>query len=91
MWLAVTQRGSVRATKGQPAFVPGEVPILLTLVIPDAFYRRPTVSATVTIPVSASVPLEVDADVQAGVVEAIRAATGMAVELTVVAPPGPAS
>lgn len=86
-YLFVSKGGAVRITKGRTGPKFDEVVIGLDLNVPDALFKKPQLSAVLTIPESAAMPAEIPVDVMANVQEAIRAASGMEVQLSVVGSP----
>lgn len=82
-FLTVNSNGSIRSTKNRPDLAWNEVSIACTLVVPDALFRKPALSATITVPDDAATPNEIPTDIQMNVKDAIEAATGLEVRLTV--------
>lgn len=76
----------VRMTKNKPNLVGNEVPVFVTLDVPDALFRTPQLRAVVTIPPNSVTSSTITAEVQDNVAKAIKAATGMEVRLSVEAP-----
>lgn len=83
-YLFVNSVGSVRITKMRTAPKSDEVVIGLDVQLPDALFKKPHLSAVLTIPEEAAIPAELPVDVVANVHEAIRAASGMEVKLSIV-------
>lgn len=89
--LVVNQHGGVRITKAPPKTSSfDEIVVLLHLLVPDEIFRKPTITASITIPANAAQPSEIPVEVQMDARDAIERATGMKVELQVLAPEPPA-
>jgi len=82
-FLMVTANGSVRAVKSYRSISWNEVAIEQTVEIPDSIFKKPRISATVTIPPEAGTPSHITAEVAENVKAAIEAASGMQVRITV--------
>lgn len=83
-FLTINSRGSVKATKNKPSLDWNEISIQMNLVIPDSLFRKPQLSANITIPDEAALSKVISADVQDNVKEAIEQATGMEVKLNLI-------
>ena len=79
-------KSSARLTMRSPSLEPGEVPVRISLTLPVALFQRPSLEASIKVPESSAGQPVISADVQSGIAEAIRAATGMDVRLTVEGP-----
>jgi hypothetical protein len=75
-------RPTVRVAKNKPDTLANEVAIKVSLDLPIGLFRRPQLSATISVPED-TLPVEISADIQDNIVEAIRQASGMDVKLTV--------
>lgn len=78
---------TVRVTKGRPALAKDEVPVQMTVSLPKALFKRPQITASVTVPDDLA-PAEISADVQDNIAQAIREHVGMDVRITVDSPKG---
>lgn len=85
-FLTINSKGSVKATKNKPSLEWNEISIQMSITLPDALFKKPQLSANITIPDEAAVAKVIAADVQDNVKEAIQQATGMEVKLNLVAP-----
>jgi hypothetical protein len=85
-FLIVASTGSVRVTKRDPDLKWNEIVVKIALRLPRALFSKPTIEARVLIPDEAAKPATISAEVIERVDEAIRAATGMHVELIVRSP-----
>lgn len=78
-------RPSLRVTKGKPALERDEVPVRVTISIPRAYWIRPAIHASVTLP-----DIEHDAQLKLAVAEdvgrQISEAMSMKVDVRVIAP-----
>lgn len=83
-FLTINSKGSVKATKNKPSLDWNEISIQMNLILPDALFRKPQLSANITIPDEAAVSKVISADVQDNVKEAIEQATGMEVKLNLI-------
>lgn len=82
-WLVVARSGSCKVTARRPALLEDEIALRLDLTLPDALFVKPTLAAAIVVPDDAALPAVIDADVVEQIGEAIRAATGLRVELVV--------
>lgn len=76
-FLIVGSNGSTRITKKRPGLDWDEIAIALDLEIPDQIFRKPHLSAEITIPDEAAMPSVIDAAVSENVRDAIEQATGL--------------
>lgn len=83
-YLYVNSGGAVRVTKARMAPKFDEVVIGLAVQLPDALFKKPQLSAVLTIPDDVAVPAELPVEVVANVQEAIRSASGMECRLSVI-------
>lgn len=86
-YLVVNSNGTVQAKKMRPKLAQNEISMFINLVLPQALFQKPQLSAELTIPDSAAIPQEITAEVQENVREAIEQASGMHVTLKLEAPP----
>lgn len=77
---------AVRVATRKPALRPGEVPIYLTVSLPDALFQKPTLRAEVKVGEQQVPPAKVIAQVIGNIEEQLRKALGVEVKLTVEAP-----
>lgn len=73
----------VRVTEREPALAVGEIAVFVSVSLPAALFSRPLLRATVTVPSEGVEPATINAEVSAGVVAAVRAATGLDMRLTI--------
>lgn len=74
--------GNVKLTKGKPSVNADEIAIKLTGTVPDALFRKPTLSASISVPDIAE-PV-VDADMQQEIAELLK--DQMGINLVISAP-----
>lgn len=48
-YLVLSENGIQRLSKRQPKLEPGEVPMEVSVIVPKALFRRPSLSATLTV------------------------------------------
>lgn len=82
-YLVVGANRSVRTVKTKPRLEWDEIAVFCTLSLPDALFKKPSLSAEIVIPDSAAVPSEIPADVQENIREAIETVSGMEVNLVI--------
>lgn len=82
-YLTVNSRGGVKTTKAKPDLIFDEVTIKMNLEIPDMLFQKPQLTASISIPDSAAVPKEIDVEMQDNIQDAIEAATGLNVRLSI--------
>lgn len=73
---------TVRVTKNTPALDRNEVPISVTLRIPETLFRRPQLQAVISIP-QEDAPAVITADVADNIADIIRQETGLSVQITI--------
>lgn len=83
-FLTINQKGSVKATKNKPYLDWNEISIQMNLVLPDALFKKPQLSANITIPDEAAISKMIEAEVRDNVKEAIEQVTGMEVKLNLI-------
>lgn len=76
----------VRLATRSPSLRPGEVPVYVSVSLPDALFEKPTLRATITVDDVQVPPARITADVQANIVEQLRQALGVDVKLVVEVP-----
>lgn len=82
-YLTVNSRGGVKVTKNRPNVDFDEISIRMDLDVPDMLFKKPQLTASITIPESAAVPKEIDVEMQDNIQNAIETATGLNVRLTI--------
>lgn len=82
-WLQ--NKPSIKVSRGKPKTEAHEVAIKLELNLPIGLFKRPQIVASVTV-ADNNAPIEIAADVQDNIAQAIRQASGMDVRLIVEAP-----
>lgn len=83
-YLVVNSNGAVKTYKNQPSLSWNEISMKVNLTLPGALFQKPLLEATVVIPDDAAMPRTVDAEVVANAQDAIKAATGLEVRLSIV-------
>lgn len=73
---------SARLTQKRPALRSGEIAMELNVSVPAALFRRPTLSASISIPDNLPEP-SISAEVQDGIAAALSEQLGVQVHLTV--------
>lgn len=73
----------VRVTEREPSLDVGEIAVFVSLSLPAALFSRPMLRARVIVPADGVEPATINAEVAAGVVDAVRAATGLDMRLTI--------
>ena len=86
LYLAVNSRGTARVTKTRPALNYDELEIGLELNIPDVLFQKPRMEAVVTVPAEAIRPVDIEVNIADNIAEAVKAATGMPVQITIIRP-----
>jgi hypothetical protein len=76
----------MRMTSKSPALKSDEVAIAINLELPDALFTRPQLQAQITIPKEAVSKPVIDAAITDNIEQAVKAATGFDLKITVVAP-----
>lgn len=82
-YLTVNSRGGVKTTKNRPNVDWDEVSIKMNMDIPDMLFKKPQLTASISIPDSAATPKEIDVQMQDNIQNAIESATGLNVRLTI--------
>jgi hypothetical protein len=77
-------RLAARLSLKAPAIKAGEVPVKLTIRVPETLFERPQLQATVTIPPECVTPPVLDAKVMDNVREVLQKQTGMDIRVSVV-------
>lgn len=83
-YLVVTENGGCRITKTYPRLEWHEIAIQLHLNIPDELYRKPQLSASISVDPKAVQTPEIGCEVISNIEEAIKQHTGVEVKLSVV-------
>lgn len=78
----VRGRPSVRVTKQKPSLEKNEVPVKMELRLPTSLFKRPQITAEITIP-ETSAPASISAEVADNIADIIRTETGLNVTLKV--------
>lgn len=76
-FLTVSRNGSVKATKNHPNLDWDEISIGMTLDIPDQIFKKPLLTASITIPEDVAMKSPINAEVADNVAEAIEQSTGL--------------
>jgi hypothetical protein len=79
--LIVDAKGGMRLTRAEGQLNPGERSVAVTLKVPRAVFRTPTLRAVITMP-ETSMPAELTAEGKAELEEKIRSATDLKIELS---------
>lgn len=82
-YLIVNSNGTTKTTKNRPGLNWNEIAIKVKLEIPDMLFQKPQLHASIVVPESAASPKEVDVDVQDNIKNAIEAATGLEVRISI--------
>lgn len=82
-YITVTNTGTVKTTKNRPGLNWNEVAVLCNLELPDMLFKKPQISASIIVSDKDAAPFTIDADTSNNVRDAIEAATGMEVRLTI--------
>lgn len=85
-YLVINSNGTVRTAKKRPALDWNEISISMKLELPNALFQKPSLSAQIVVPDSAAVSKPMEAGVTDNIKQAIEAATGLEVRLTIVEP-----
>jgi hypothetical protein len=78
-YLVIRKTGMVRFVKNCPGLDWNEISMKINMVVPDALFRKPTLSAKIVVPEDAATLTEIPAEVIESCKEAIQTATGMKV------------
>lgn len=70
--------------KNQPGLEWNEISMKINLDIPEALFKKPTLSAKIVIPKDAVIPTEIPAEVLEDCKEALQLSTGMKVKVELV-------
>ena len=77
------QRSSITTSIAKPSTKPNEVAIKITLVLPDALFEKPQLTARIEIPNDAVTQPNLSADVQDNIAEALSEQLGINVSISV--------
>lgn len=80
-----TGKAKVRVSINKPTLAPNEVAIALNLEIPVALFQRPALKVDLNIPAERA-PFVITPIIRTNIAEAIRAATGMDISISVEEP-----
>lgn len=83
LWLAFSADGEVRMTRGEPGLAPNERAMSLTIRVPIALFRTPSLRAEIEIPTATDPSGIITADVRSAAEAALKQAIGVDVVLTV--------
>jgi hypothetical protein len=92
IYLIVRRRGNrykaltVRVAERAPTLQPGEVPIYLTVTLPDALFEKPTLRAQVKVEDGKVPPTLITAEVAENIAEQLQKLLGVEVKISVEAP-----
>ncbi len=79
--------GSVRLVEKEPTLKGDELSLRLRLDVPDAFFKRPKLEASISIPVSEMQKSTITTEVAENVQEVIRAVTGLDMVVSIIEHP----
>lgn len=82
-YLVVNSNGTAAVKKNRPGLNWNEVSIFVNLELPDQLFRKPQLSAQIKVEESQVSPMEIDVETQNNIREAIEAAAGVQVKLTI--------
>lgn len=83
-YLTINSRGSVSVTKNRPGHLRfDEVSVACNIELPDMLFKKPQISASIVVSDNDAMPFTIDADTSNNVRDAIEAATGIQVKLTI--------
>lgn len=82
-YLKVNSHGVVNTTKSMPGLRFDEVAILVNVELPDILFRKPQITASISVGTDNVTPFTIDAITVDNVRGAIEAATGMQVKLSI--------
>lgn len=90
-YLCVTNKGTCRLTQTTPNLSAREIAVKLSIEIPNSFFERPSLSATIKLPDALLGSSQVTATVAGDIEKLVRETTGMdiSVQLVEVNPPNP--
>ena len=80
LWLIFDARGNVRLTRGEPGLARDERAMQMTVTVPQALFKTPTISASLTIDAPAMAVPEIDVIAAA---EALKGVVGCDVHVRV--------
>ena len=83
-FLIVNAGGQVRCTKSPPALQSNEVPLRLSIEIPDALFEKPRLEATIKVPEELACVPGIAANVIPDMQEAIQQSVGLDVQVVAV-------
>lgn len=86
-WLVTNERGSARLVGSRPKVQTDEVAIYIEIEVPNGLFEKPRLIAKMKIPDSVVTSKEVNADVTDNIEEAIMAATGLEMHVSIINPP----
>lgn len=83
-YLIVSQRGTVKTVKNKPGVSVDEVSIKMELSLPDSLFRKPQLTANISVDESEVSPLEITTQMKDNIQEVIQQHTGIPVILSIV-------
>ena len=82
-FLTVNKDGTVpKVTKQRPYCAPNQAVVAMTVEVPDSYFLRPAINACVKVP-DPKTPEQLDADIVGQIEEAVQAATGLDLNITI--------
>ncbi len=85
-FLIVNKKGGVRTTKTQPDLRWDEISIQMNLDLPDNLFRKPLLSASITVDEKKVTPAVISPEITNNIQESIKQHTGVEVKLIIVEP-----
>jgi hypothetical protein len=80
-WGSVDGKPSVRVAKNKPACQPHEVAVFIELDLPASLFKRPSLSATITVP-EAAAPFVITPEVQQNIAQVVQEQLGITMSIT---------
>lgn len=85
-FMTVREDGSTALFVRPPRLAANEISIALDVEVPDAIFRKPSLSARIVVPDGAGMPAEIGAEVIENAKAAIEQATGLRFAISLVPP-----
>lgn len=85
-YLKVNNKGKVTASRNAPYLTKDGVSIYVGMVLPDVLFKRPQISATITVDQKNVTPFVINAETLNSVRDATQQSTEMEVKLTIEQP-----
>lgn len=76
-----TGKPSIRTAKLRPTCAPHEVAVYLNVELPEALFKRPNLSATISVP-EAQAPITITPEVQQNIARVIQEQLGITLQIT---------